>query len=176
MEMIGKILSYALWIILGLLLLLIIGISLYYVYKWLLSKTESRTEKQSARDLFLLLLERFRSLLRAAGNRLSRILKGYKNAVQLYAALLRWGRHSSLARSVSETPHEYGSRLKHRFPVLGTEIESIVQAFNEEVYGEITLSESQLTIAQSAWRKLRSPFLWPTRVRAWFRRPLDPQT
>ena len=176
LELIGKILAYALWIILGLLLLVIIGVSLYYVYKWLLSKTESRGEKQGPRDLLLLLFERLRSLLRSFGKRLSRIVKGYKNAVQLYTALLRWGAHSSLPRSASETPYEYGSRLKHRFPVLETEIESIVQAFNEEVYGELNLNENQLTVAQSAWRRLRSPLHWPTRVRAWFRRPLDPQT
>jgi hypothetical protein len=174
LELIGKILSYALWIILGLLVLLIIGVSLYYLYKWLLSKTESQGEKQSPRDLISLFLERLRTILHSLERILSRISRGHRNAVQLYSALLRWGSRSSLPRSSSETPHEYGSRLKHRFPLLGTDIESIVQAFNEEVYGEITLNRNRLIVAQSAWRRLRSPLLWPARARTWFRRPPDP--
>jgi len=64
-------------------------------------------------------------------------------------------------------------RLKQRFPVLTGEIESIIAAFNEEVYGEIILNDHQLTGAHVAWRRLRSPLYWPSRLRAWFRRPLD---
>ncbi len=173
LELLGKILSYALWIILGLLVLVIIGVTLYYIYKWLLSKSESRGEQQSPRDLLSLFLKWLRSFLSSLGKTFSRLFRRYKNAVQLYAALLVWGRHSGISHSPSETPFEYGLRLRDRFPVLKTEIESIVVAFNEEVYGETILDDHQLTSARSAWHRLRSPLLWPTRVKAWFRRPLD---
>jgi hypothetical protein len=174
LELLGKILSYALWIILGILLLVIIGVTLYYLYKWLLSRNESRGGKQSPRDLLSLFFEHLRSLLRSFRRALSRILRGYKNAAQLYTALLVWGRHSGMYPIPSETPAEYGLRLRERFPALKTDFESIIGAFHEEVYGEIILDEHQLTSPRSAWHRLRSPLLWPQRVKAWFRRPLDP--
>ena len=97
--------------------------------------------------------------------------KGYRGAVQLYAALLTWGRHSGLPYFLSETPAEYGLRLKYRFPSLKTEIELIIEAFNQEVYGEIILDSEQCAIAQFAWRRLRSPLHWPSRLKTWFLQP-----
>jgi hypothetical protein len=47
----------------------------------------------------------------------------------------------------------------------------IIEVFNETVYGEIILNENQLTTAQSAWRRLRSPLHWPLRLKTWFLRP-----
>jgi hypothetical protein len=99
--------------------------------------------------------------------------KGHKGAVQFFTALLSWGRHSGLPHFLSETPREYGLRLKNRFPSLKKDIESIIEAFNQEVYGEINLNEQQLAIAESAWRSLRSPFRWPSRLKTWLLRPAD---
>jgi hypothetical protein len=99
--------------------------------------------------------------------------KGHEGAVQLFTALLSWGRHSGLPHFLSETPREYGLRLKNRFPSLKKEIESIIEAFNQQVYGELILNEQQLAIAESAWRRLRSPFYWPSRLKTWLLRPTD---
>jgi hypothetical protein len=171
MELLGKILAYGLWIILGLLLLIIVGVTLYYLYRWLLSRTALSEEKQSPRHLIALWLEKLRLFLHSCWRWLLRRIKGYKGAIPLYTALRTWGRHSGLPHSLSETPTEYGSRLKHRFPVLKREIELIIEVFNETVYGEIILNENQLTTAQSAWRRLRSPLHWPLRLKTWFLRP-----
>jgi hypothetical protein len=99
--------------------------------------------------------------------------KAHKGAVQLFTALLSWGRHSGLPHFLSETPREYGLRLENRFPSLEKEIESIIEAFNLEVYGEIILNDQEWAIAESAWRRLRSPFHWPSRLKSWLLRPAD---
>lgn len=66
---------------------------------------------------------------------------------------------------------EYGLRLKYQFPSLRKEIDLIIKAFNQEVYGEIILNDQQWTEAESAWRKLRSPLHWPLRLKTWFFEP-----
>jgi hypothetical protein len=67
---------------------------------------------------------------------------------------------------VSETPTEYGSRLQVQFPALQKEIRVIIAAFNEAVYGEIDLGKKEIADAHSAWRRLRSPLNWPSRLKA----------
>ena len=98
-------------------------------------------------------------------------MKGYEGAMQFYAALLRWGRHGGLPPSLTETPAEYGLRLKLRFPAVGKEIELIIAGFNREVYGELALDEQQVAVARLAWRKLRSPLQWPSRLKSWIFHP-----
>ena len=49
------------------------------------------------------------------------------------------------------------------FPSLKTQIDVIVNAFNREVYGEVTMSGEGMKKALSAWRALRSPRHWPLR-------------
>ena len=66
---------------------------------------------------------------------------------------------------MSETPTEYGLRLQGRFPALQKEIGVIIAAFNEGVYGEQTLGEEEIAGARSAWRTLRSPLTWPSRLK-----------
>jgi hypothetical protein len=92
-----------------------------------------------------------------------------KGAVQLYTALLRWGRRSGVPRLASETPREYGSRLKRQFPAVTREVASIIEAFNQTVYGGIVLKDRRL--AQAAWRTLSSPLLWGRRLKMWFVQP-----
>ena len=66
---------------------------------------------------------------------------------------------------------EYGLRLKNQFPPLKREIELIIKAFNQEVYGEFTLNVERLAEAESAWDRLRSPLHWPLRLKTWFFKP-----
>ena len=98
-------------------------------------------------------------------------MKGYEKAAELYGALLGWARRSGFSQVGSETPLELGTRLDARFPALKPQIEVIISAFNQEVYGEMVLSGMQLATARSAWRTLRSPLHWPSRLKTWFLRP-----
>lgn len=73
-----------------------------------------------------------------------------------------------------ETPLEFGSRLKHLFPVLRKEVESIIDLYNQEVCGGIAAGSRELTNGMRAWRQLRSPVHWVNRFKVWFFNPTFP--
>jgi hypothetical protein len=173
LELLGKILAWSIWILLGLLFLAIIAVSVYFLIRWLFSRTSKDIERHLPHHPIFLWLEKLRLFLRSLWVRFVRSIRGYHGAVQLFAALLSWGRHSGMPRSQSETPKEYGLRLTGRFPVLRKEIDTIIEAFNREVYGGIALDENHLVKAHSAWSRLHSPRFWARRLKTWFLRPRD---
>jgi hypothetical protein len=168
MEFFEKILVWIFGSLIGLILIIVSCIALFYLVRWLLSRTSAPQTRQSSWHLFLSWLYGLRVFLISSWKRLARKAKGYKRAAELYTALRIWGRHSGLPHLLSETPLEYGLRLKHRFPGLKKEVGLIIEAFQQEVYAEIILNEQQWTIAKSAWRRLRSPIHWPSRLKSWF--------
>ena len=88
-----------------------------------------------------------------------------------YSLLLRWGTHSGLPPKVSETPYEYGLRLAHFFPSLRNEFSDIIEIHDRFFYGEIPFGAAQLRAAVVAWRSLKSPRIWPMRIRTWLNNP-----
>jgi len=172
-EVVEKILAWGLWGLLGLALLMTAAISAFYLLRWLFSRTSRSRERQKGKNLFSRWRATLQSFLLFLWKGLTQGIRSYGGAVPIYTALLSWGRHNGLPHSVSETPKEYGLRLMDRFPALKGEIESIVESFHEEVYGEIALNEQQLAVARSAWRSLRSPSHWPSRLKIWFLQPRD---
>ncbi len=167
-DLLEKILGWGLMGILALLLLVVCGIALFYLFRWLFSRTSATAKSRRQRRLFPSWAERLRTFLLSCWQALLRRAKGYQRAFQLYGALLTWGRHSGLPHFLSETPSEYGIRLKDRFPALNREIGLVVEAFNQEVYGEIFLDEERWAAARLAFRKLCSPIHWPARLKIWF--------
>ena len=170
-ELFEKIFSWG-FLGLGVLIALILcGLGMWYLFKWLFSRTTKSEKRQIQWSLISLWASQLWSGLIHCWNKIVRRVKGYRSAVQLYNALLNWGRHSGLPHFLSETPTEYGVRLRHQFPTLKREIGLIVEALNKEVYGEIVLDEQQFTMAKLAWRRLRSPIHWPSRFKSWFLQP-----
>jgi hypothetical protein len=94
-----------------------------------------------------------------------------KTAAEFYAALQKWGRRTGLARLAQETPTEYGGRMTTALPRLEPEFRVIIDAFNEEVYGETRLDEVGLATTRKAMRRLRRPSLWFSRMRLLFVSP-----
>jgi hypothetical protein len=172
MELLGKILGLVFGGLLGLIVLIIAAVALFFLLRWLLSRAPVSQKRQTACSLILWWVERLRIFLVSCWKWIIRKAKGYKGAVQLYTALLKWGSHSGLPHLLSETPIEYGLRMKNRFPSLKGEIGLIIEAFNQEVYGEIILSEKQWVEAKSAWRRLRNPLHWPSRLKNWLPQPI----
>ena len=166
-----KVLGWGIMGLLGLVLLILSGLAAFYLFRWLFSKTHPSRKKQCLWDLLMLWAEKLKLFLLSCRNKIELKMNGYQRAAQLYNALLYWGRHSGLSHLVNETPAEYGLRLKGRFPVLKGEIDFIIEAFHQEVYGERTLNEEQLAEIRSAWRRLCSPLYWPSRLKTWFLRP-----
>jgi hypothetical protein len=147
-EFIEKIFSWGLWIALGFILLFVFSLAMYYLLRWLFSKTPASPKKRERK-----------------GRILSK--QGDKGAIRIYKTLLSWGRHSGLPHFLSETPNEYGQRLNHQFPSLKREVDLIIEAFTLEFFGGIVLAKDQLAKSLSACHRLRSPLHWPYRVKSW---------
>jgi hypothetical protein len=172
-EFFEKILVWIFGSLLGMILIVVCCVALFFLFRWLLSRTPVLQKRQGFRYAILSWIEGLRTFLHACWKWMIHRIQGYKGAVQLYAALRIWGRHSGLPHSLSETPIEYGLRLKNRFPSLRKEVDSIIEAFHQEVYAETTLSEKQLSQVQLALRRMRNPAHWPSRLKSWFLQP-DP--
>ncbi|MBN1382315.1 MAG: DUF4129 domain-containing protein [Deltaproteobacteria bacterium] len=148
------------------------GIAMYFLIRWLLSRTERTRGNAAETDDFATWLCRLWTALVSIYRRLLRSIRGYKSAAEFYAVLLGWGQRSGLTCFVHETPFEFGARLNHHFPRLKTEIDMIVGAFNREIYAETPMSDEGTNRARSAWRALRNPRHWPLRIKI---RLLGPQ-
>ena len=148
--------------------LILCAIVIWYLLRWLFSRTPKRERGHALWKPALLWVQRLWHALVLGLQRAIQRLRGYRDAVQLYRALIKWGRRSGLPHVLSETPAEYGSRLRKRFPSLAEEIGRIVEAFNLVVYGESAPDNKQMTLAELSWKKLRNPRYWPTRLRSWF--------
>lgn len=151
--------------LLAVLFILLAGIIVLYLVRWLLSRTETQPRRTSQAGSFSSWVERMVAFLLAFWDQLASMFGSLGGPAQLYGALQVWGRRSGIARIMSETPTEYGLRLQGRFPALQKEIRAIIAAFNDEVYGEIALGEQEIARAHSAWRRLRSPLNWPSRLK-----------
>ena len=170
-ELFEKIFS---WGFLGLgvvIALIVCGLGIWYLFRWLFSRTAMSEKKHIQWSfIFVWAAQQLRALLLCWG-KIVHWATGYKSAIQLYSALLTWGRHSGLPHFLSETPTEYGVRLGHQFPTLTREIGLIAETFNKEVYGEIVPDEKQFSMTKLAWQRLRSPIHWPSRFKSWFFQP-----
>ena len=175
-ELLEKILGWGFLGLLGLLVLIVSAFAVVYLLRWLFSRTGTDKTAPVRLNPTALWLSRLFAFLLFLWGEIARRVRGHRNALELYTALLGWGRHSGLPHLLSETPTEYGLRLKNQFPGVKKEIQSIIEAFNEEVYGEVILDEDQMAIAQCAWRRLRRPLHWPSRLKTWFFRPGQPET
>lgn len=93
-------------------------------------------------------------------------LTGPQTAGQLYLSLMTWGRRGGVAHLPSDTPLEYGMRLRKKFPSMDHEIQTIIGAHNKAVYGRIPDSTGELAYAKASLGRLRRPALWPARLRS----------
>jgi hypothetical protein len=167
-ELLEKIIRWGLEVMVVTFLILLIGILLYLVLKWLLSRTTLNPSTTVSRRISLSWFARLRIILSAYWEALKNLTRGYSKAAELYSILSEWGRRSGVPRFATNTPHEFGARLASQFPALKAEIGSIISAFNLEVYGKMTLTREQFTRALAAWRAVRSPAHWPRRLKTRF--------
>ena len=147
--------------------LILCAFGLWCLFRWLLSRTTINEKNQVQWRLFIIWFSKMFAALPLFWGKIVQWLSGYTSLPQLYNALLRWGSHSGLPHLLSETPAEYGARLKHQFPALTRDIGVIVEIFNREVYGNIAPSKNQFKIAMLAWQRLRNPIYWPSRFKSW---------
>jgi len=173
---IGEVLFFLFCGLVGLIVLILSLVLLWLLLRWLLPRFKwlfSRTShsRHDDWDLFSILTMGLTALYRLYYRTRDLLAHRQKSALQLYAGLLGWGRRSGLPRLSSETPMEYGVRLKHRFPSLEGEVKSITHLFNLEVYGGLKAHGRDLDMGRRSWRRMRSPVHWANRVRVWFLQP-----
>ena len=168
MELLSKIGGWGLAGLLGLIGLIALGLALWYLIKWLFSRTSQDKRREGFWRLILLWAASIWAILTFLMEKMRSRRNGPHLAVHLYKALLGWGKHSGLPHIISETPTEYGRRLSHRFPDVKKEAGLITEAFNRYVYGHTAPDAQQLDRAGIAWRKMRSPLHWPLRLKSWF--------
>jgi hypothetical protein len=162
------------WILLGVIGLIALGVCGYLIHllvRWLLKRNTMDKSQHEPMVLLAKLLSMIGAICLGVWNGLLFLLKKIDSAATVYAGMLGWGRRSGLPAVASETPVEYGERLKQSFPRLKMEIEMIIEAFNREIYGQIPPDEMALARIQSAQRRMRNPRHWPSRMRAWFAPP-----
>jgi len=154
--------------ILGLMAAGVLGYLMNQLIRWLLKRNTTDETKPQSPAWLLKLLSLFITIPQGVSTRVVHLLRGVDSAASVYAGILRWGRRSGLPPVPSETPGEYGIRLKHQFPKLKEEIEMIIEAFNREVYGKIMIEQRSLSDISSALRRMRSPRHWTSRIRGWY--------
>ncbi len=153
----------------GVIGLIFIGVVIWYICRWLLSKTsESPRDQRPHGGLVLWLLTILWKIFSFFRKRLLQMVQGRKKAVGIYKILLDWGSNSGIPCSLNETPAEYNLRLGKKFPSVKKEIKLIIDILHEEVFAETVLTTKQLSQARAALRKISSPLLWPSRLRLWF--------
>jgi len=160
--------AWGLGILLAIVALSILILFLWYLWRWLMSRTSTGRKVEWNSDPLLAWLRRkwdfFVSMVKAT----ARAFRSHKSAGEIYADFQRWGRRSGLTRLPHETPKEYGNRTKGALPRLEPEFAVIIDAFNEEVYGENRLDGIRLDNARMAMRRLKYPSLWFSRMRLLF--------
>ena len=172
-DLLEKILTWGLWGLSGLAALAISVLTIYFLFRWLFSRTSVSPKREPLWDLLSSWANKWKGSLSSFLNRLLHGRKNNRGVSQLYSALLNWGHRSGLSHFQSETPAEYGFRLKHQFPALEKEFDRIIDAFHQEVYGGKVLAQEQRATVQLAWGKLCGPLQWPSRLKTCFFRPAD---
>jgi hypothetical protein len=159
-----KILMWGGGVLLSAIVLAVIGLILWYAVRWLFQQRVGGAGSRNRWD-FQIWWMRLKTFLYKCRELILRTA-AKKSALEFYAALRRWGRHSGLSPETSETPREYGMRLAQRFPKVQTEILVIIDMLHREVYEEASLSSMQIHTIRKAWKKLHSPWKWPFRLKS----------
>ena len=148
--------------------LILCALGAWYLLRWLFLRTSKEDRRYTHWPPVLLWARRLWAALGMGLKRAVQRLKGYQDSIQIYRALLKWGRRSGLPHLLRETPAEYGSRLQKQFPSLTGDIGRIVEAFSLVVYGEVGIDDEHMTLVKRSWRRLRSSRYWPARLKSWF--------
>ncbi len=133
---------------------------------WLTKKTDRAVPGPSPWRLFWQLLRTILAAVMVLPGKLRGTGRPSRSPVQLYLSLMNWGAVSGLPLAPSETPREYGRRLIKRLPAVTDEIELIIAVHNASVYGGRTGQGERLHHAWAACTRLRSPRLWPVRLKS----------
>jgi hypothetical protein len=163
-----QVLGWVIVVVMVLVALFLLGLGLWYLFTWLFSRTSRQEGRVGGKAGLLTWFLDFQARLSALQRRLARIFETCTSGVQFFYFLIKWGGRSGVPQLVSETPNEYGQRLESRFPLLGPEISSIVEAFNLEAYRDDPVDERRMKMLKQARKRLLHVANWPARFKSRF--------
>jgi len=166
MEWVDKILGYGLWGVFALLSAAMGALAVIFLAKWLFSRTSSDRALRGRPYGVVRWLIRMWGKMKLLCGTLKRMTRSRRRARDAYGTLLQWARRTGCPLLRGETPREFGTRLGSRFTVLGPAIGTIVQFYNQEVYGGEEPARERFKSLAAARRTLRSPLYWPLRLKA----------
>jgi hypothetical protein len=171
LELFEKFLSWGLFGLIILVAIFAFGLMIFYLFRFLFSKTPSIPKNKKPWTFDLMEIKKLKAFLLYLWSKILFYRRRQKNATHFFVTLLNWGNWSGLPYFTKETPLEYGSRLNKHFPILRKEITSIIEAFNQEIYGNMFLSKDKISDLKKSLKRLRSPKYWPHRLKNWLIKP-----
>lgn len=117
-------------------------------------------------EILFRLLGRMIYLFNCTINLIKSIRQNLNTSRQGFVRLVKWGKRSGAERKLNETPLEYAGRLRERFQPIEKEIETIVSAFQLEVYGEMATQAHKLQQIFRAVKTIHSPAFWMLRIKS----------
>ncbi len=160
--------SIGLGVAIGIIALFFLGLFIRYLLRLLMKRSDITRFPDMSQAWVVNLVKWVLLLPMRVWRALRSLLKNVESAAWVYVRLLRWGKRSGLRLRPGETPAEYGNRLVRHFPDLRDEILWIVNAFNREIYGQMTTDHNILFRLRSAQRRMRHPRYWSSRIRICF--------
>jgi len=157
---IGKIVAWGVAGFCIVLVLVCLYILLRMLLHFLLKRTDVTETKRKYQFSWTVVLLQLGAVLLRLGNRFYLMLRPPDCAMDLYVALVRWGKSSGIAGKHSETAQEYAVRLIRYFPLLEKEISFLVDMIHLEIYGESTMDRQQLETARRMYKAISHPKHW----------------
>ena len=160
--------SLGLVVVIGMVAAGLLGLLIRYLLRMLLKKNAQQNSSQMSLSWIRDVARWFVFMPVRVWRVLISLLGSAGSAASVYTGMLVWGRRSGVRLLSGETPAEYGHRLVRHFPDLGDEIAWIIDAFNREIYGQMTTDDNillRLRLAQQRMKRLR---YWPSRIKTCF--------
>jgi hypothetical protein len=156
------------WGLTGLFILLCtfaVGCMLFFLLRWLLSRTA--TDKNSAyiASHNRSWLSWLRRVIYGLMQLISLYFKGPKNSRDIYLALIKWAKRSGISPHSWDTPIEFSKRLKAVYPQLTPEISSLTELYCREVYGTFSHDRQKFEAAKNMLGTLKKPRFWLKRFK-----------
>ena len=139
---------------------------LYHYILRLFLKSDSPAGTKNNSEILFRLLERMIYLFNCTISLIQSIRQKIDTSSQGFVRLIKWGKRSGVKKKFDETPLEYAGRLQERFQPLKKEIETIISAFQLEVYGEMTTQAHKLQQISRAVKTIHSPVFWILRIKS----------
>jgi hypothetical protein len=144
----------------GVICVVVAGVCLWLLIRWLLSRTKAPLAEPRT-GWFTWMLSVWHLIL----GRFFTARRNLSGIGAQYAVLLKWGQRNGIPKAPSETPHEYGSRLVHRFSELRADIGCVIDSYTGVIYGQKTPGRHEVAAVRRAVKDVKRSRGWVIRLK-----------